>query len=387
MKNDAVVLLWVIAIFLVGTINLIQAMDSPHESPILWAMSSRQGDRPSYEDASIVVKDFNGNPQATFLGLYDGHAGDQAAKYAAVNLHRKFAENLSQFRNINVKTALWKSFLDIDRAIQRRYLSGGTTALVAYLIENQLYIGWAGDSRALVLRNGQILFATTDHKPETDSELKRIKRSGASVERHMGIARIGNTLSVSRTLGDRNTKEIFPGAIIATPQVACLQIDPEKDIIILGCDGVWDQLNNNEVAFIIKRLLAEHDSLETVIQHFIGREQISPYYGTDEILQYLLFDDLESRGIILPDFIKEQLEELKDKYESSLEDHRSEPEALLQIVLEQSLLVPGEISDSMSNDATLKNVADRIRDFAYALSKQNFGDNVSVILAKRLTVT
>lgn len=58
-------------------------------------------------------------------------------------------------------------------------------------------------------------------------------------------------LSVSRTFGDieaKRTKYLGnPKVVIATPDIKCFKIEENYDFIVLGCDGIYDKLNNTQV--------------------------------------------------------------------------------------------------------------------------------------------
>ena len=55
-------------------------------------------------------------------------------------------------------------------------------------------------------------------------------------------------LSVSRTLGDIEAKDPRyggnPNCVIASPDIKCFKIRSNYDFIILGCDGVFEKLDN-----------------------------------------------------------------------------------------------------------------------------------------------
>ena len=58
-------------------------------------------------------------------------------------------------------------------------------------------------------------------------------------------------LSVSRTIGDIEAKspkfEGLPNIIIPTPEVSFFKISPNHDFILLGCDGIYDRLENDDI--------------------------------------------------------------------------------------------------------------------------------------------
>jgi hypothetical protein len=57
-------------------------------------------------------------------------------------------------------------------------------------------------------------------------------------------------LSVSRTFGDVEAKIPklggIPGVVIATPEIKVIKLNKQSDFILLGCDGIFDQLSNKD---------------------------------------------------------------------------------------------------------------------------------------------
>ena len=58
-------------------------------------------------------------------------------------------------------------------------------------------------------------------------------------------------LSVSRTFGDPLAKLVKfggkPGIVIASPDIFSFKITPSHDFLVLGCDGIYDELSSQEV--------------------------------------------------------------------------------------------------------------------------------------------
>lgn len=80
-----------------------------------------------------------------------------------------------------------EAFLVTDMAFLKKAraenLNSGTTALCAILrkTEKKLYIGWCGDSQALIARVGNVRQIVTKHSPEDPKERKRIEALGGVV--------------------------------------------------------------------------------------------------------------------------------------------------------------------------------------------------------------
>lgn len=56
---------------------------------------------------------------------------------------------------------------------------------------------------------------------------------------------------MARTFGDIEAKRARfggnPNVIVCEPEIRCLKIEPNFDFIMIGCDGIFDRLNNRDV--------------------------------------------------------------------------------------------------------------------------------------------
>ncbi len=107
-----------------------------------------------------------------------------------------------------------------------------------------------------------------DHKPNVRKEEERIRRAGGRVTKYGNdVARVENLLAVSRALGDYSLdKHLIP----ASPDI--IQFSKESSssaaFVILACDGIWDVMNNEEVAnFVLKRI--SNTSLENIASQLL----------------------------------------------------------------------------------------------------------------------
>jgi len=69
---------------------------------------------------------------------------------------------------------------------------------MALLVNNQLYVANAGDSRCVVAIDGLAHDMSKDHKPEDELELVRICAAGGKVS---ADGRVNGGLNLSRALG------------------------------------------------------------------------------------------------------------------------------------------------------------------------------------------
>lgn len=169
-----------------------------------------QGWRDRMEDSHTHILSLPDDPGTSFFAVYDGHGGSNIAQYAGKNLH-KFITRRPEYVIDKVDVAMKKAFLDIDEAMLKDETlhdqMAGSTAVAVLIKENNLYCANAGDSRAIACINGKVEVLSLDHKPNNESELKRIRAGGGWVEYN----RVNGNLALSRALGDfvfkRNSKK------------------------------------------------------------------------------------------------------------------------------------------------------------------------------------
>lgn len=198
----------------------------------------------------------------SFFGLYDGHGGTKAADYVEEHLHENFSEAQGETISERLKLAFLKTdkdFLDENRC------SGdlsGTTAVVAVSFGDKLWIANAGDSRAILVRGGEIEFTTKDHKPDVKEERERIEKAGSYVYTCSSCeppasckhsARVDGNLAVSRAIGDALFK-IKNDSVIADPDVKEIELE-DDDFVVLGCDGLFDVMTDKEVELFVHERL------------------------------------------------------------------------------------------------------------------------------------
>lgn len=108
--------------------------------------------------------------RASYYAVFDGHAGIDAATYAVSHLHCHLAA--SSHYPLRPTEAMRDAFKHTDAAFlrksQNQKLTSGTTALCCLYrpTEKRLYVGWLGDSKALLVTQGNIMQMVEPHKPE-----------------------------------------------------------------------------------------------------------------------------------------------------------------------------------------------------------------------------
>ena len=200
------------------------------------------------EDACVI------DPQGddVFLAAFDGHGGVNASAVARDILHKTLYTFAEKKGLADYEKTITDAFLSADLEIQKRAPKSGTTAAVAWLKGEYLYVANVGDSSVVVVFNHDDAHAEArEHKPGHEDEKARIISEdrgkdkvglvytknlgdGSSEERMMTPE--GLSLGMSRSLGDARFK---PYGIIAAPAVTRYEAKKIAYVFLLS-DGVMD---------------------------------------------------------------------------------------------------------------------------------------------------
>ncbi|XP_061815788.1 protein phosphatase 1H-like [Nerophis lumbriciformis] len=249
-----------------------------------------------------------------------GAAGTPASPSSTPPPPRFFTEKKIQHESL-VIGAVENAFKEMDAQIEKEKqgynISGGCTALTVVYLLGKLYVGNAGDSRAIIIRNNEIVPMSAEFTPE--SERQRLQFLGFMQPHLLGNefthlefprrvqrkevgkrmlyrdftmngwayktvededlkfpliygegkkARVLATIGVTRGLGDHDLK-VHDSNIYIKPFLSCL---PEvkvynltqyehgaDDVLVMGTDGLWDVLSNQEVAEAVSTFLSNCD--------------------------------------------------------------------------------------------------------------------------------
>ena len=233
--------------------------------------SGMQGWRRGMEDAHTCALNPEGTPGGyAFFGVFDGHCGQNIAKYSGDNLYLRVI-NDPAFKEEKYADALINGFLGTDEDILNdpllRHDGSGCTAVTTLVTPTHIYCGNAGDSRCVLSRDGKAIPLSTDHKPTNETEYKRIQNAGSFVS----SGRVNGNLALSRAIGDfefKQNKNLPPEAqaISAKPDVVVHKITPQDEFLVLACDGIWDVMSNEDVVAFIKRRLQKTGDLASICE-------------------------------------------------------------------------------------------------------------------------
>jgi len=180
----------------------------------------------------------------SYYAIFDGHAGTDAAAYAAAHLHELVVE--SQAYPTDPVKAFQEAFVTCDKDFVATSKKSGSTAICILIKGSLIYTAWLGDSHAVLVRGGVPIKIVDPHKPNRDDERARITALGGTIM-HWGTWRVNGQLAVSRAIGDGEYKPY----ISADPDVTTVEVNGSEEFLIVGCDGLWDTITPEEATEIV----------------------------------------------------------------------------------------------------------------------------------------
>lgn len=260
--------------------------------------------------------------ETTFLAICDGHGGRDIVEFLEQTLAKNVADELNVIDNASIHERLERAFLitDIQSHMMKIDTSGATVVLC--LIKKQpdkvvIHAANAGDARAVLSctpcrihqhpspqhpqtqtdneknswqpKESTAYRLTCDHRADDPIEQSRIEKAGGFVTRN----RVLGILAVGRSLGDHGMKEF----VIGTPFVNSVEIDLEDSLddvdypssitidekqkcgrvrtsrssgsehfVIVGCDGLWDVIEDQDAVNQVRDFLLKGGKKEEVAQ-------------------------------------------------------------------------------------------------------------------------
>ncbi|KAL6990089.1 [pyruvate dehydrogenase (acetyl-transferring)]-phosphatase [Sarracenia purpurea var. burkii] len=224
----------------------------------------------------------------TFVGVYDGHGGPEAARYVCDHLFRNFKAISAEDHGVVTAETIRRAFLETEQGFttlvselwntQPNLATVGSCCLVGVICQQTLFVANAGDSRVVlgkkVGNTGGIaaIQLSTEHNANIDAvrhELKELHPNDPQIVvlKH-GVWRVKGIIQVSRSIGDvymkhaqfnrepinrkfRLSEPMNMPILTATPSIILHPLQPNDSFLIFASDGLWEQLSNEKAVDIV----------------------------------------------------------------------------------------------------------------------------------------
>ena len=249
-----------------------------------------------------------------FVGVYDGHGGWQMSQFASDRLHQELEKSLKAKRAIGalseeevITGALLEAYDSVENEFldvaTRAYNLGfpnvsrvGSCALTAVVSNNRVYAANAGDCKGVICKYNakekRFTCRKINQKFNANSKKEQSRlRAAFQNENDIVVCRRGqkdscyvkNRLQPTRAFGDFRLKHPlfnnpnneptekgyplkianFNGPYIThRPDIKVFDLDQDDEFLILATDGLWDELNVQDVESIV--LEAKNDKVAVI---------------------------------------------------------------------------------------------------------------------------
>ncbi|XP_023754171.1 probable protein phosphatase 2C 43 [Lactuca sativa] len=241
------------------------------------------------EDFSQVEVGHN----ATFVGVYDGHGGREAAWFVREHLFNNLIRFAQEREGLISEQILRNAFTETEQGFiyfAREALkhipniySIGSCCLVGIIWNRRLFVANLGDSRAVLgranPRNLSKVIAqplTNDHNASMmevrrDLQLDHPEDPNIVVRDEHGVWRVKGIIQISRSIGDlylkssefdiddpnfprfRLTEPINKPVLRSDPTVQSRDIETTDRFIVFASDGLWDNLSDQKAIDIVQK--------------------------------------------------------------------------------------------------------------------------------------
>ncbi|XP_059632813.1 probable protein phosphatase 2C 42 [Cornus florida] len=236
------------------------------------------------EDQSQIESDQFG----TFVGVYDGHGGPDAARYVCDHLFRHLQAISAEDGGVVTAETIERAFLETERGFtalvaelwntRPHIATVGACCLVGVICQQTLFVANLGDSRVVLgkkVGNTGVIAAiqlSTEHNANLEAvrqELKELHPNDPQIVvlKH-GVWRVKGIIQVSRSIGDvymkhaqynrepingkfRLSEPMDMPIMSATPSIISHPIHPNDSFLIFASDGLWEHLSNEKAVEIV----------------------------------------------------------------------------------------------------------------------------------------
>ncbi|KAF3456369.1 hypothetical protein FNV43_RR01019 [Rhamnella rubrinervis] len=243
--------------------------------------------------ANQVLEDqsqIESGPFGTFVGVYDGHGGPEAARYVCDNLFMNFQAISTEAQGVVTTETIERAFRRTEEGFtalvselwstRPNMATVGSCCLVGLICQRTLFVASLGDSRLVLgkkVGNTGVIAAiqvSTEHNANVEEirhELKEVHPNDPQIVvlKH-GVWRVKGIIQVSRSIGDvymkhaQFNREPINGKfrlpepmdmpiLSANPTIISHPLHPNDSFLIFASDGLWEHLSNEKAVEIVHK--------------------------------------------------------------------------------------------------------------------------------------
>jgi len=249
---------------------------------------------PRKQNQDSIIMEEDPKTKCLLFAALDGHGelGDHVSQYFRDRMPKMLFSH-PQFPK-NCAAALTDCITVLDKEVNKDIDTkfSGTTAVICTIIGNVLTCANVGDSRVILGMlndDGQLVVdeVSNDHKPDNPPEKKRIEESGGRVfavtyedgidgPARVWLAKIDIPgLAMSRSLGDTVAHSV---GVSSTPEITIKTIGPQHKFLVMGSDGLWEFISNQETLKVAAKFVKCEDACDCLVkeayQRWMQEEQV-----------------------------------------------------------------------------------------------------------------
>ena len=214
---------------------------------------------PKINQDSYLTKEDSKN---YIFGIFDGHGFEgHLVSQAIKNYLNNNINSITFSSKENILNIFKNLSLSINSSTTFNSMESGSTVVLTFISDNKIICANCGDSRAALISENEnkVIPLSRDHKPDLPEEKRRILECGGRVDKIFGMGPFRvwfkdteyPGLAMSRSIGDGYAHKV---GVIDIPEI--LEFEVEKirpKAIILGSDGVFEFVKNEEIKEIVEK--------------------------------------------------------------------------------------------------------------------------------------
>ena len=255
--------------------NQITIETPPYISQAIYVHPNTQYRQQMEDFHKFVILSFQ-NFRIAYFSIFDGHGGNQVSIFLRDFFHQYLLQELktfsfsndSELNKKNIITSINNSFEKIDKDIIEnknfKNQSGSTgTIILLYRDPNNplqrvIICANVGDSKGYIINKNNINQITKDHNCKDENEVTRIKNNKGLVFQ----GRVFGSLLLTRSFGDKELKEY---GVLSTPDIFSNLINDNDLYAIIGSDGVWDVISQEDLFELSKEKKSSKELCQKIV--------------------------------------------------------------------------------------------------------------------------